>query len=168
MLFFTTLHSYGYIFPLLLCLSLLFSAIFKASSDNRFACLHFLFLGMVLTTVSCTILQTSIHSSSGTLSDLVPWSESICHIHSIILRDLIYVTPGFSSGFLYFAQFKFEFCIEKLVIWATDSSVLFLLTVQNFSIFDYKEYNQFDFSIDHLVISMCTIFSCVVGRGYLL
>ena len=99
------------------------------------------------------------------LSDLVPW---IYHIHSIILRDLIYVTPGFSSGFLYFPQFKFEFCIEKLMIWATDSSVLFLLTVRNFSIFDYKEYNQFDFSIDHLVISMCTVFSCVIGRGYLL
>ena len=36
--------------------SLLFSAIFKASSDNHFAFLHFFFLGMVLVTASCTVL----------------------------------------------------------------------------------------------------------------
>ena len=48
--------------------SLLFSAICKASSDNYFAFLHFFFLGMVLIPVSCTMPQTSIHSSSGTLS----------------------------------------------------------------------------------------------------
>ena len=46
----------------------LFSAIFKASSDNHFSFLHFFFLGMVLIPASCTISQTSIHSSSGTLS----------------------------------------------------------------------------------------------------
>ena len=28
-----------------------------------------------------------------------------------------------------------------------------------------KEYNQSDFSIDHLVMSMCRVFSCVVRRG---
>ena len=44
--------------------SLLFSAIFKESSDNRFAFLHFLYLGMVLITAPCTILWTSVHSSS--------------------------------------------------------------------------------------------------------
>ena len=27
-----------------------------------------------------------------------------------------------------------------------------------------KEYNQSDFNIDHLVISMCRVISCVVGR----
>ena len=31
-----------------------------------------------------------------------------------------------------------------------------------------KEYNQSDFGIDHLVMSMCRVFSCVVGRGCLL
>ena len=57
-----------------LCLSLLpfacllFSAICKASSDNRFIFLHFFFLGMVFTMASCTMLWTSVHSSSGTLS----------------------------------------------------------------------------------------------------
>ena len=51
--------------------SLLFSAICKASSDSYFAFLHFFFLGMALITASCTISRTYIHSSSGTLSDLI-------------------------------------------------------------------------------------------------
>ena len=47
--------------------------------------------------------------------------------------------------------------------------VLFVLTVQRVSIFGYKEYNQSDFSVDHLVMSMCRVFSCVaVGRVCLL
>ena len=37
--------------------SLLFSAICKVSSDNRFAFLHLFFLEMVLITASCTILD---------------------------------------------------------------------------------------------------------------
>ena len=47
--------------------SLFFSAIYKASSDDHFALLHFFFLGMVFVTTSCTMLGTSIHSSSGTV-----------------------------------------------------------------------------------------------------
>ena len=53
--------------------SLLFSAICKASSDKHFAFLHFFFLGMVLITASCIMSLTSVHSSSGILSDLIPW-----------------------------------------------------------------------------------------------
>ena len=60
-------------FPPLPFMSFLFSAICKASSDNYFSFLHFFFLGMVLITASCTMSCTSIHSSSGTLSDLIPW-----------------------------------------------------------------------------------------------
>ena len=48
--------------------SLLFTAICKASSDSHFAFLHFFFLGMVLFLVSCTMSQTSVNSSPGTLS----------------------------------------------------------------------------------------------------
>ena len=57
LLFSGTLHSAGCTFPFLLCLfaSLLFSAICKASSDNHFAFLHFLFLGMVWVTTSYTM-----------------------------------------------------------------------------------------------------------------
>ena len=58
--------------------SFLFSFAFRFSSFHScllrqpFAFLHFFFLGMVLIPVSCTTSGTSIHSSSGTLSDLVP------------------------------------------------------------------------------------------------
>ena len=48
--------------------SFLFSVICKASSDNHFVFFNFFFLGMVLITASCTMLWTSIHSSSGPLS----------------------------------------------------------------------------------------------------
>ena len=53
-----------------LFVSLHSSAICKASSDNHFAFLLFFFFegwGVVLFTTSCTILQTSVHSFSGTL-----------------------------------------------------------------------------------------------------
>ena len=51
-----------------------FTDICKASSDSHFAFLHFFSMGMVFIPVSCTMswTWTSIHSSSGTLSDLVP------------------------------------------------------------------------------------------------
>ena len=58
--------------PPLFFASLLFTAIYKASSDSHFAFLHFFILGMVLIHVSCTMSRTSVHSSSGTLSDLIP------------------------------------------------------------------------------------------------
>ena len=53
--------------------SLLFTAIYKACSDNHFDFLHFFFLGVVLIPASHTISRTSVHSSSGILSDLIPW-----------------------------------------------------------------------------------------------
>ena len=53
--------------------SLLSSAICKASSDNHFAFLHFFFLGMILITASYAMSWTSVHSSSSTLSYLIPW-----------------------------------------------------------------------------------------------
>ena len=43
--------------------------------------------------------------------------------------------------------------------------VLFLLTVYSFSIFGFKEYNQPDFGIDHLVMSMCRVFSVLLEEG---
>ena len=54
--------------------SLLFSAIYKASLRLPFWLFAFLFLGMVLITIACTMLWTSVHSSSVTLSDLIPWN----------------------------------------------------------------------------------------------
>ena len=45
-------------FSFAFCFSL--SAICKVSSDNHFSMLHFFFLGMVLITNSCTMLQISV------------------------------------------------------------------------------------------------------------
>ena len=71
--------------------------------------------------------------------------------------------------FPYFFQFQSEFCNKEFMIWATVSSTscLFLI-VYSFSICGCKEHNQSDFSIDHLVMSMYRVFSCVVARGCLL
>ena len=55
-------------FSTLLFATLLFTAIYKASSDCHFAFLHFFSMGMVFIPVSCTMSWISIHSSSGTLS----------------------------------------------------------------------------------------------------
>ena len=84
-----TLCSFGCIFPSPLPFtSLLSSAIYKDSSDNHFAFLNFFFFGMILITTSCTMLQTSIHSSSGTLSTRSN-PLNISHFHCIVIRDLI-------------------------------------------------------------------------------
>ena len=92
LVFFGTLHSDAYIFPFL-CFWLLFTAICKASSASHFAFWHFFFLGMVLITASYTMSQTSVHSSSGTLSinrvDLIPWIYLPLHCITVIVRDLI-------------------------------------------------------------------------------
>ena len=70
LLFCGTLHSNGNIIPFLLSLSLLFFPQLSVSFPQMtiLPFLHFFFLGMVLIPVSCTMSQTSVHSSSGTLS----------------------------------------------------------------------------------------------------
>ena len=78
----------SFLFSFAFCFSS-FTAICKASSDSHFAFLHFFFLGMVLILVSCTMSQTCIHSSSGTLSDLIPW---------IYFSLLLYNCRGFDLG----------------------------------------------------------------------
>ena len=74
-------------FSPLLFASLLFTVICKASPDSRLASFHFFFLGMVLIPVSCTVSRTSVRSSSGVLSDLVPLIYF--SFHCIIIRNLI-------------------------------------------------------------------------------
>ena len=88
--------------------------------DRHFAFLYFFFLWMVLTTTSCTRPWTSLHSSSGILSDLISW---------ICLLFPLYNHKGFDLGhtdwpsdFPYCIQFKCEFCHKEFMIWATVSS----------------------------------------------
>ena len=53
-----------------------------------FCLFAFLLLRMVLITTTCTMLRTSIHISSGTLSIRSNPLNLICHLHCIIIRDL--------------------------------------------------------------------------------
>ena len=81
LLFFGTLHSDIYIwmqifffFSLLCLLFLFFSQLFeRPPTQTTILLFAFLFLEMVLVTTSCRMLWPSIQSSSGTLSDLIPW-----------------------------------------------------------------------------------------------
>ena len=65
------------------------------SMIQPFALLHFFFLWMTLVTTICTVLQTSIHSSSYTLSDVIPW---------IYLSLPLYNHKGFDLGHTWMAQ----------------------------------------------------------------
>ena len=137
LLFFGTLHSNGYlsISPLPLP-SLLFTAICKAFSDNHFAFLHFFFLGMFLITAFCTMSWISVRSSSGTLSDLIPWICLSLPLNNCKGFDLDHsylnvpvVFPTFFSLRLNFALrsswsepqsalgLAFAACIELLHLW---------------------------------------------------
>ena len=70
LVFHGTLHSFSYIFPFPFCLSLpFFPQLFVRPPQITIlpSCI-FLSFGMLLVTASCTMIQTSVHSSSGTLS----------------------------------------------------------------------------------------------------
>ena len=54
------------------------------------------------------------------------------------------------------------------MIWATVHSQSCFCWLYRASPFWLQAYNQSDLSIDHLVMFMCRVFSCVVGRGCLL
>ena len=71
---------------------------------------------------------------------------------------------SYLDGLVVFPTF-FNLSLNLARLSYSQLPVLFLLTVYSFSIFDYKEYNQSDFGIDYLVMSMCRVFSCLVGRG---
>ena len=67
-----------------------------------------------------------------------------------------------------FFNLSLNFAIKSSWSEPCQLPVLFLLTVQSFSIFGCKEHNQSVLGIDHLVMSMCRVVSCVFGRGCLL
>ena len=64
-------------FSAMLFASPLFLSYFQGLLRHHFAFLHFFLLGMVLIFASSTMSKTSVHSSSDTLSDLIPWI--CCH-----------------------------------------------------------------------------------------
>ena len=118
---------------------------------------------MVLITVSCTMLWNSVHSSSCTLSDLIPWIY--LSLPLIIIRDLIWVIPEWSSVFSYFLQFKSEFGNKEFMIWATVILVLFLLYRASPSLAAKSIISLI--SVLTICWCPCVVFSCGVGRGCL-
>ena len=68
----------------------------------------------------CPVLQSSIHRSSGTLSDLIPWIYLSLPLYNHKWFHLGHTSMA--SGFPYVLQFKSEFCNKELMIWATVSS----------------------------------------------
>ena len=97
--------------------SLLFTAICKPSSDSHFAFLHFFSVEIILIPVSCTMSWSSVHQALYQISSL----KSTSHFHCIVIRDLIWVIPQWSSSFPHFLQFKSEFGNKEFMIWATVS-----------------------------------------------
>ena len=117
MLFFGTLHSDVYIFPFLLCFSLLFfSQLFVRPPQTAILLFCLLFRGYGLD--PCLLYNVTnlrpqfIRHSVYQIQSL----KSSSHFHCIILRDLIQVIPEWSSGFPYFLQFKSEFGNKEFMI----------------------------------------------------
>ena len=67
-----------------------------------------------------------------------------------------------------FFNLSLNFAVRNSWSEAQSAPNLVFAACIDFSIFSCKEYNQFDFGIDLLVISMCRVFFWVVGRSCLL
>ena len=85
------------------------------------------------------------------------------------LKGFDLIIRKWSSGFPYFLQFKSEFFNKEFMFWATVSSwSCFCWLYRASPSLAAKNINQPDFGVHHMVMSMCGVFSCVVGRGCLL
>ena len=125
---------------------------------------------MVLVTASCTMLWTSFHSSLELcLSDLIPW---------IYLSLPLYNHKGFDLGhtwmnglvvFPTFFNLSLNFSVRSS--WSEPQSApgfVFTHCIGLLHLQGYKECNQSDFGIGHLVMSMCRVIAWVVGKECLL
>ena len=97
LLFSGTLHSLGYILPFLLCLLLPFFLSYllrPPQTTTLSSCISFSW-GFFLVITSCTMLQTSVHSSSTILPDLVPWIFSSPPLYNHKQFDALMAFPTF-------------------------------------------------------------------------
>ena len=122
-----------------------------------------------------------ITAHQASLSITISWSslrltsiESVMPSSHLILCRPLLLLPPVSPSIRVFSNestlpmkwpkywsFSFSIIPSKAVNYLTVFSLLIRTDFQ-------KEYNQSDFCVDHLVMSMCRVFSCVVGRGCLL
>ena len=101
MLLFGTLHLAEHTFPFLPCFSLLSLVICKASSASPFAFLLYFYFGMVLFAASCTIIQTSVHSSGTLFTRFNPLNlciTSTAYLHVMLAGSSQVVVEGSSRG----------------------------------------------------------------------
>ena len=122
LLLFRTLHSDAYIFPFLLCFSLLFFSQLTVRPPQTVLLVFGISFpwgwSLSLSPVQCHETLSIVHQALCQVESL----KSISHFHRIIIRDWIYVIPEWSSGFPYFLQFKYEFDNKQLMTSATVSS----------------------------------------------
>ena len=117
---------------------------------------------MVLIPASCTMLWTSVHSSSGLcLSDIIPWMYLSLPLYNHKGLDLDHI--WMFSVFPYFLQFKSEFCNEDFMVCATVSPQSCFCWLYRASPSSAAKN-----IINILVISMCRVIFCVVGKQCLL
>ena len=123
LLFSETLHSDGYIFPFLLCLSFnFFSPLFVQPPQTAVlpCCISVWgdVFGLHLQYHVINLCSLFFMHSVCQIQSF----ESICHFCCKIIRDLILIIPEWPNGFPYFLQFKSEFCNKIFMIWTTVSS----------------------------------------------
>jgi len=157
------LHSDGHIFPFLLCLLLLFSShIFVTPHQTTIWPFHISFSwGWFWSPPPIPCYEPlSIDLQALCLSDLIPWIYLSLPLYKGF-KSYLSGTVVFST----FLQFKSKCDNKEFMIWVTVSSQSCFHWLYSDSIFSCKEYTQSDFGIDHLVMSMCRVIFCVVGRG---
>ena len=83
---------------------------------------------------------------------------------------MIWFRPYLNGLLVFPIFFKLSLNLAIRSSWSEPQSAPSLIFADCIDLFHLfcKEYNQSDFSIDHLVMSMCSVVSCVVGRGFLL
>ena len=120
---------------------------------------------------SVVILVTKVTQSCPTLCDPMDCSPPGSSVHGILqARVLEGVAISFSRGSSQprdrtrvscIPGRRFTLCAAREALGAPKNKVCHSLHCSS-------EYNPSDFGVNHLVTSMCRVFSCVVGRGCLL
>ena len=170
LLFSGTLHSNGYIFPFLLCLSLLFfSQLFVKPSQTAIfpSCISFS-LGWFwsLPPVQCHE-PPSIVLQALCQPDLTPW----IYLSFPLYNQRIWFR-SYLNGLVVFPTFfnlSLNFSVRSSLSGPQSApGLVFADCIFGFSIFGWKSIISIEIVIGHLVMSMCTAMSCVVGRRCLL
>ena len=118
-------------------------------------------------------LEESMATHSSILAWRIPWTEELGKLHSTVSKRVghdwshwVHIST-LSILVVFPTLFNLILSFGVRSSWPEPQSApgLVLVTVYSFSTFSCKEYNQSDFSVDHLMISTCRVISCVVGRG---